>query len=826
MTRGVLEHDATRYCIVPEARLEGTYWEHGPTFREPLDKTGTRMRDPAGRTVANAVPVFERDIWVAGPLITVKDWPVYPLGQAAMRLPPAVVERIIASTTITRSRTSPSARVQINWNDVVLTRDYTVAELVVGVAAWPPRVIPEWRQFYVLFGPGTAEIAEKRGAAIFTEREPTVCGYDEMGQMVAGDTRVIGGGMGAICRSTVPPRWIFFRSRNNQSVTHGILPIIHGEQGDIRAARAGDRRKASLTAAVTPRAERVTESMLQLSVDFGTSNTAVAVAVEKGETPQLLRFRKESIAVNLTSEAGLDPGASLQFRFSFFPLHDAYSNPMPTVLMEFNEGAAHFDQSCLFPRRAIPGVRLTESGSIRHFARRGYLKQDFKWKDRGDGPEHRRAYLEHLALIVAWELRTQDTTSSRAELDLVMTCPLAFSEEQTESLSHATEAFCGTLATCGLKVEEVLTISESLANFYYVRGTLREGSKLPSERHVVLDIGGGTTDISVFSGRGEVILLDSLYIGGKDLAEHLLAYRITQQARWQPVANLLKLGPDEGPVGVGDKAWTDMVQCLLIGRMGGDAEMAQLAADFNEQNMRDLLGEVIALLTFATLYAIRMAAHAKPERNLPPATKIWVWYAGLGSRLFNLAPLAKGILNRRKSAAEILERSVRELAKSAPELAGVDVEFNWTYGKESVCRGALFARSNAPRHTKPTDAMELVTMWWANITSGADPIAWTDPYELRRAKKLDITTKDMVRTEQLFDCLRVAVDTVGRATYGTDWEAAEKELKKYADKVSDQYVSACSDIREGAPDYPRHPIRFVTDTVKQAVCDLIEPEER
>lgn len=824
MMTGVIVHEGVRYCIIPDVRAtEGFYWDGGPSLRSPLDKDGNLV-DPAGRRVTSAVPVLEKDLWTASnKLVTLQDWPVYPFSSRIFELPPAVVDRIIMQTTVTPTKGTPNSRAKVGWEGIILNRDFVVAQLGVGLEVWPPRVIPEWTQFFFLFAPGTQKLFEQ-GTVFFDDREPIVYGYKEGSSrptVVQGDTRLIQGRKGAFCRIMTAPRWIVFRARNGDD-THGILPFQIGDNGELRIPRAGDRRKSAFAHRVEPRELDSTQPPIALAVDFGTSNTAVAVGAGAGEMPVLLRFTEESRAVNLTAMAQLDPSSGGEFKYRFFPLTNEYSNPLPTILLQFDEPGGPFADSSLFPKRAIPGVNFSSS-AIQQFARGRNLKQDFKWKDRGEGPEHRRAYLEHLALIVGWELRTQHATRARASVDTLFTCPLAFSEDQTENLSRTVSAFRETLESCGLRPKAMGSLmSESLANLHYVKRMKTQGANVEGERHVVVDIGGGTTDIAVFSGTGEPLLLDSLYIGGKDVAEHLLAFRITEQNRWQPVAKVLGLQENAAPTGPGDTHWTEMAQCLLISRMAADdgRGLGRLAADFDEQKMRDLLGEIATLLVFVTLYAIRMAVLARSGDGIPKATDVWVWYAGLGSRLFDLAPLGRGMMDRRKTAVQMLREAVKEL----PDLKNVDVQFDWTYGKESVCRGTLFAcdarENDSARDEKPLD---LKTVWWADVPRQKGAIAWSDLYDARTINEFTENDRLSAKIDELVRCFEAAVSVVGRTTFGSGWAADEARLKKMRSTVVKDFARACGDIKNSKKQAPKHPVRYVTDRIKKSeVCELVE----
>ena len=818
--RGVFTHGGTHYCILPKSSADTeSHIPGGPPIGKAARDDGKRLLTVTKTPIPNTFAFKEEDLWIPEErLVSIKGWPVYPFAQSLFTLPAAVVDEIFASTNIVRKDNSPDAIVTVNWHGVPLTRHFKVAELGVGIAAWPPRVIPDWDNFFLMFAPGNQALINQGGAALFEEREPCVYGFaDGQGDtaIVEAETRLIGSRMGAFCRMAVPPRWISFRSRSERSVTYGILPLQFGERGELRMPRSGDRRKSAFAKTFGPSQTKGNRSTW-IAVDFGTSNTAIAVY--DGNQVDSLVFDEGSRAVNLTGSVGLDPATSPEFGVRFFPLSFEYSNPLSTILIEFDETGQPFKDSDLFPKRAIPGIRLVDPGAIQDYARKGFLKQDFKWKDSEEGPIHQRAFLEHLAFAVAWQLRIQDEDRKRPAIKVVFTCPLAFNVKQTESLKRSVTSFQETLTASGFGPVEVQTVvSESLANLYYVRDRNPSGSQIQSERHVVIDIGGGTTDISIFTGKGDPILLDSLYIGGKDIAGSLLYFRSTSQDGWKPVAKVLGLDTKVSPQKNGDSKWTEMAQCLLINRMGtrdGDG-ISKLASEFSAENMQDLLGEVGALLVFVTTYAIRMAALARPEMDLPAASKIWVWYAGLGSRLFEMFPLGRGKMDRWKTAQGVLKRVALEF----PETKQLDISFDKAYGKESVCRGALLSllEADAP------DPLDFATIWWADLLKVTPPIQWTHPFSAAAIQPLSDDERAAITTKELFGCFETAVRIVGQTTFGSEWTPDDDRMNVARSRFPENFARAVLDIKKQSSKSPKHPVLYVTTAMKTDLCELIEP---
>lgn len=818
---GTLTHNGVRYCLFPSnSDSNEEYFPGTGPIRSARTDTAGQVRAPVGHSIPKTQAFREADLWIQSEsMVTIKGWPAYPFSQGIFQLPAPLVDKLFSATTISRQGSGPDVQVAVNWDGLVIRKSFKIAELGAGVSAWPPRIIPDWSHFFLMFAPGERALIDRK-RSLFSDLEPCAYGLENDAQgratVVAADTRLAGSNMGAFCRLGVPPRWLSFRSVSDAAVNYGILPFVFGDRGELQMPSPTTRAKSGFARAFGSN-EAVGNGQTWLSVDFGTSNTAVAVDLD-GNGVGLLTFDERSRATNITAAVGLDPGLSAAFAHRFFPSTFQYTNPLPTMLIEFNERASFFPDSNLFPKRAIP-AGLRDPLVLAEYSRAGYLKQDFKWKAGGDGPAHQRAFLEHLALVVAWQLRMRDEARQRPRIKVVFTCPLAFNTEQTENLHTTVSSFCTTLERSGFGPVEMFgsLVSESLANFHHVRRNTPQGGQFVTERHVVIDIGGGTTDISVFTGAGTTpLILDSLYVGGKDLAATLLLHRITHQNGWQPVANVLRLNDNDSPTPGNERQWTEMAQSLLINRMAADGQqgLVALASDFATHNMRDLLAELATLFVFVTTYAVRMASLPQGSEDVPSATKIWVWYAGLGSRLLDLFPLARGAMNRWSTAQGAMKLALSQFQ----ETKDLVVFFDKQYSKDSVCRGAL-AGAMASQDA-PVLPPALKTIWWGGLP-GTDGFDWKDRYARRPLSDLQ---RQSLSTEALFECIDVALKVVGQTAFGTDWAPSGTKLADARTRFTDNFARACGAISASDPQSPSHPVRFVTDGMKSDVCELMEEQ--
>src|SRR3954470_12396701 len=140
---GVFTHDGIQYCILPIASAETeSHILGGPPIGKAARDEDGRLLTVTKKPIPNTFGFKEKDLWIPEErLVSIKGWPVYPFAQSLFTLPAAIVDEIFANTNIVRKDSSPDAIVTVNWQGVRLTRHFKVAELGVGIAAWPPRVI-------------------------------------------------------------------------------------------------------------------------------------------------------------------------------------------------------------------------------------------------------------------------------------------------------------------------------------------------------------------------------------------------------------------------------------------------------------------------------------------------------------------------------------------------------------------------------------------------------------------------------------------------------------------------------------------------------------
>jgi hypothetical protein len=643
-------------------------------------------------------------------------------------------------------------------------------------------------------------------------------------EVIRGRTRLVEGRAAAFCQITTAPRWLGFVEAKGTACL-GLLPLQVQPNRPISRLDAETRARFRFSDFKPAPRRPASHGETRIALDFGTSNTAIAF--EDGTSGRLLDFTAESAGIDLTAQGGRDPKKlSERYARRFFPLGKPYSNPTATVLLADKEDDTTFEGSEFFPAYSIPGLEIVHPRVIGFLARDRQLKQDFKWAEGVSGDHLRKAFLEQLGLVTAWELRTTLFDQVKSSLKVIFTCPLAFSIRQNDALSDAVLAFATALRSGGIdNVSVEGPLSESLANFCYVRDRAKAGGQIRGERHIVMDIGGGTTDISIFDGFGKPLYLDSLYIGGKDLARTLLMFAAAIQHRSEDIAKAV--GGDERvrPRDREDAAWAETIQLLLISRMknrdvdlGPSGTIERLAEEFRKFNLQDVLGEFTALLAFASAYAIRMALLLQSGEK--KVAKVMVHYVGMGSRLLDMSPRGKLAGSRWQAAKQIL----KEVVSSFPESAGVSFDFKRDYGKETVSCGAL---SDFSREDGLPAALDINTLWWCDAKHPEEDIAidWKEPFSEDKACEMDDSLREASSTKELYDCFEQSVLVAARHTFD-GWRADKETLRETRDLCDDAYRRGWNLIRTQQKGKPRHPVRLVTDVLKDQICKLIEDPER
>ena len=402
-----------------------------------------------------------------------------------------------------------------------------------------------------------------------------------------------------------------------------------------------------------------------VSVDFGTSNSCVAFRPSDGSRPPapfpfpvmtttLLRRPIYGAMGNVNE--GHSAVADFFFKLSAddqdlvsppqYP--DAATPYFPTQIVtlqtELPGGASDFDLSAgliLFQNGILSGVGLLEilngfdlQTDSRRLTKRFHLQQDIKWTRR----TWLRAFMAHLRLQVVLTAARQN---ARVET-VLFSYPKAFNDQEEQAYETALRATWGTLFG-GL-------LSESEAVRTTLGGT--------ANQHVVLDVGGGTTDVIGFNG-GVPSFQTSFKLASGQVNEYVVGSPAFRAAFRQAVMNAeidsLAAGQggltlrmfEDGTATQLLNVWVGLLQSIEYADASGLAltsvtsALAEAARGDDDQ-ARAVRGFFLTTtvlfggLAYSAGRLLRLASDGKIGDGAFPLTSVRIALTGNGSKLINL----------------------------------------------------------------------------------------------------------------------------------------------------------------------------------------------
>jgi len=301
----------------------------------------------------------------------------------------------------------------------------------------------------------------------------------------------------------------------------------------------------------------------QVAVDFGTSNTSVAVSAGEGEeeSPRTLSFRPWAAPLLYPSAMKVRPAAAYpgwflqgsekeNFHRGFFPtllgyrqalaLDEELITTLANLVNQTSEGFGDLVGS--FDLLGIRGALAVQIGDSKGLSADWGIEDNLKWPsaDADDARERRRkafraAFLELLLLhLCAEAYAVTGTLPAR----YTFTYPLSMKRPEVNTYRtaarRAVEVVEGLIlpGASGRAKPDVTLVNESQAvfrAFMHARGHQRD--LRANKRAVLIDMGGGSADYAVFagnveaeersSGGSQLCFLDSMVLAGNRFFEFL-----------------------------------------------------------------------------------------------------------------------------------------------------------------------------------------------------------------------------------------------------------------------------------------------------------------
>jgi len=272
--------------------------------------------------------------------------------------------------------------------------------------------------------------------------------------------------------------------------------------------------------------ERATKVMTgsenYISIDFGTTNTNVAILLagdnEKiweydyaAASDKMLYYFNKTISADKKNEKRLFEEFVKMLRLYFVPLRlkqqtqydagdplSAYV-PFPSLLLEYMDGNISLEKKQGLCHINIPFYG-EPSSSNNEFA------FEFKW---GDGKDYMDKYITQILMMLkAMFIKSRKNPE---EVIVLVSYPMAYSKKRFQSFQSFWKTKIQEMGFKGFRF-----IDESQAALKYFSSMQNEAICFREDTSVVMDIGGGTTDLCVYRN-GEVVCSDSMLIGGRDI---------------------------------------------------------------------------------------------------------------------------------------------------------------------------------------------------------------------------------------------------------------------------------------------------------------------
>jgi hypothetical protein len=288
----------------------------------------------------------------------------------------------------------------------------------------------------------------------------------------------------------------------------------------LESVTAGTGARDACLGIILPKYEPVraeTPGSLTVGVDFGTSNTVVCVRGDQGHARPL---SIENGLLELTKPTEETRRAQSSF---FFP-ERFKPGPFGTAVLHYAY-LTNYDLAAERPglRINVPFEGLVESDS------QNVVAGDLKWSTDQRTDFLGGSFLRVVLSNVVAEALKQGVDPARIRIRWAY--PRAFSQAQVNNLRNFWRAVVASFRANGLELQEPEEpIDESRAVLAHFFNETRIAPNGPLS--VLLDVGGGTSDLAIYE-RGHALVLDSLLFGGRNLTGQRIQGN-TKQSRANP----------------------------------------------------------------------------------------------------------------------------------------------------------------------------------------------------------------------------------------------------------------------------------------------------
>jgi hypothetical protein len=506
-----------------------------------------------------------------------------------------------------------------------------------------------------------------------------------------------------------------------------------------------------------PRLESPTPVRWRIAVDFGTSNTCITYRPLVPGAPmegQPLQFGVQTSTLHnppkydkADEDSCEGAAAVLDFPFRFEQEKDLTTGPhFPSLVVTRQitvpNGEFRFSNGLLFPRNAVTDSREF-SALLKDFPTRDehpqnrpfMLLTDTKWNQ----TEHRKTFLWHLCKMIVYEAAKYGAVVHEAAFSF----PRAFSGDRTVRYSNDLEPIFSKSGIQFNKAVDFITESEAVHRWFALSGA-------QDLNHLVIDVGGGTTDYLAVVGRS-ALLQSSYCLAGSYINDYFVASPVLRNAMWKaiqqrvpaavpgtPLYNyfinqrtlLGKLMGDINTLGTGDVKYCCQAFFAMLALIEED-QYALIADDLRqardgsnaEAEQKAVCGFFYTLVLLYTGLVYQAGKLFEQEHINPQNLKIN--FIGNGSKIYKFLPNEN--VNFNSVLANVFDQAVSRTTGVRTEVIGD--------GKTLVARGLLHSIPSIPNKEAdyqfaPVIADNLSIAYLRQLTddpSAANRIAEGDP---------------------------------------------------------------------------------------------------
>jgi len=487
---------------------------------------------------------------------------------------------------------------------------------------WPNFIATDWNRYYCVAQKLDPDTARKSGNLSF---EPYCRGSASTGKFERGDSTA----------------WLL------DSCIEGIECLL-------------DKKPAGLIIPRAPLTISEGGGSWTVSVDFGTSNTCVFR--KSGQNGQLEPIFFQNRCIPLTNTPLAD--SMFWLLTHFLPAPHSGKSEMGRM---FSSHFASFAENIALPLPVLHGIVLFDEATFWHGALEGRrVLENLKWSMDPDQRKLIQTFLDQVLLMVSAEARSAKVT----RLDLKWSYPQAFAPKMINDIELAWQSFRSNYGASGtgIVIESQLGETESSAVCSYMVGQELAKPAATERAQIIVDVGGGTSDIAVWL-RNRIVRQSSVLLAGYELSKY--AGKAPQLAK--RIASIIGVPRTEALILERPGATLNIVLKIYESQIS-----RALVAERPRQEFK--IARTVIFCTFAAMFHY-LGLLLKLVSRANALTGADVFLAGNGAKLISWVSGEEAV---RGALRRVMLKSAQPL-----QMESIGIELMPKHPKEEVARGLL-----------------------------------------------------------------------------------------------------------------------------------------